>query len=1416
MKKIIAFVLAFGIIFSMFSAATFSTAAAAAQPQEGTAGSSETVGAPENPDEYAEIRLGETATDTAIVKRRFTPEKAMVLKITVASTCDYLYNTVQSDDDTLQAFASIKGDGYTEYYYGLRAQKTVYLSFSTYHSWGSPSESEKVDISITPEECTDWQELSLSRATEYNYSENTEFYYFYFVAPDDRYTMLNCLSDGATNVWLGSANGDSVSGRNFYSSNNKRTAIFCRLNAGNVYMVKCKYVPGYREQRVPGKIKIWFSDADSISVGETKQHAFDETSCVAAQLFTPEKDMFIKYTPTSVSDGTNTYNNGIQTIIGDSDVSADTKGNGSIISKVYAGNTYLIYGYFDNLGSGNSEVTLEEYTPGKISVNEVVKAQIPNGSKDYFRLVPDKDTDVMVETYYSRVSLKNANLEDLTPLNGTGRLYEFYRLHQGETYYVEAPGASSPREFSINEIVPKEISLNESNPSPGDSYINYYFYTFTPDTSMVASVYFSEHTNYAVAMYTPDWEPINNRKLSRADYTYDLNTLESHKTGTEEYYLLQGGETYLFVLSCSLSDYSDNDTADFKLQKKEFTDLSLNEYQSLYNHVPNEHFFFRFTPDETGFVKGNIAKDEEDTRMTNIRLYDSDFKLLSSSLDQLPKVLNKGTDYYIIANTVFDLYCDDLDCGFSLDSPDFKTVREGETFTLKYGDIARFSPDKPMLIQYGARGYANIELYDNQFTCTQSDISNITNTNQIVGNGQSYYLRNKSKDREAEINIKLIAYPEILQLNDECVVTIQGKQIRQYFLFTPETDMTVEFYGTSESYQNTEYISPIGEVWDKSYDNYSQYNDGESFSVTINATAGQPILLSTLVRYSDSGSYMIGVRNSDSILPNQLREIKESDSNHAEKTFSFTASEDMLIRCDAESYYSNVIGSSVQIADSEHNLLEEKSSEEYDSNTSLIFEVTKGNTYYITVSFDSEDEPYCYGEFMITQIKDLHLGDTLNEDGLYRFIPEKDVYPVLKVTTEDGSVFFDSVKVMNDNLEYLRPRNDFGGEYFVLSQGKTYYIEPTAMLHDWISEEKTVEFCEPETINAGETKSAHIPDSGDWLYQIVCDKETTVKFSGTGKGKVLAVLRDEYGNVLKNSSGGEDVLFSFGYTINAGQNLLLVIYGYEDTDIQVTASVQGDFEIVDDVIVKYYGNQPEPVLPNAKAIGEAAFLYSDKLQTLLVPNTVNEIGANAFARCYALNSATIPGSVKRIGDGAFEFDTALNDISLGEGITEIGNNAFMVCNRLSDIKLPQTLTKIGSQAFLSCTELNEITIPQNVAFIGDRAFGYYDDYNGIAKKPGFTIRGYKGTAAEKYALDNGFTFIDLGGNPEPEIKIGDANKDGSIDISDGTFIQLYIAKAIDESVIDLNAADTTGDGNIDITDATNVQLYIAKVIDHFR
>ncbi len=122
------------------------------------------------------------------------------------------------------------------------------------------------------------------------------------------------------------------------------------------------------------------------------------------------------------------------------------------------------------------------------------------------------------------------------------------------------------------------------------------------------------------------------------------------------------------------------------------------------------------------------------------------------------------------------------------------------------------------------------------------------------------------------------------------------------------------------------------------------------------------------------------------------------------------------------------------------------------------------------------------------------------------------------------------------------------------------------------------------------------------------------------------------------------------------------------------------------------------------AICEKAFIYKDKITSIVLPNTVTTIGDHAFGACSQLKSITLSNSLTHIGSAAFSTNTGLTSIAIPNSVTSIGEYAFSGCTGLTAIKLPDALTEISTGTFSLCTGLTSIALPKNLTTIGNEAF----------------------------------------------------------------------------------------------------------------
>ena len=204
--------------------------------------------------------------------------------------------------------------------------------------------------------------------------------------------------------------------------------------------------------------------------------------------------------------------------------------------------------------------------------------------------------------------------------------------------------------------------------------------------------------------------------------------------------------------------------------------------------------------------------------------------------------------------------------------------------------------------------------------------------------------------------------------------------------------------------------------------------------------------------------------------------------------------------------------------------------------------------------------------------------------------------------------------------------------------------------------------------------------------------------------------------------------FTYGdlnYEVNYGGTSVTVLDHVNGTD------ATGTLTIPDHVV--YNGNTYAVTI-----IDGYAFSYCRGLEgTLVLPNTLEEIGDDAFVYCGFTGVVNIPASVEWIGytpfygcDGieGFVVDPAnedydsrdncnavissySNELKFGcknstipNGVESIAEDAFSHIGGLTSITIPSTVTEIGGWSFWF-TGLTSITIPNAVTYIGTNPFG---------------------------------------------------------------------------------------------------------------
>ncbi len=114
------------------------------------------------------------------------------------------------------------------------------------------------------------------------------------------------------------------------------------------------------------------------------------------------------------------------------------------------------------------------------------------------------------------------------------------------------------------------------------------------------------------------------------------------------------------------------------------------------------------------------------------------------------------------------------------------------------------------------------------------------------------------------------------------------------------------------------------------------------------------------------------------------------------------------------------------------------------------------------------------------------------------------------------------------------------------------------------------------------------------------------------------------------------------------------------------------------------------------------------LKSLVIPDSVTNIGDYAFSGCWSLSSVVIPDSVTSIGDYAFWNCRSLTDIVIPDSVTSIGESAFKNCISLKSFEIPSSVSGIGFGAFDGCESLTNIVIPDSVVNLKGNPFCRWD------------------------------------------------------------------------------------------------------------
>ena len=232
----------------------------------------------------------------------------------------------------------------------------------------------------------------------------------------------------------------------------------------------------------------------------------------------------------------------------------------------------------------------------------------------------------------------------------------------------------------------------------------------------------------------------------------------------------------------------------------------------------------------------------------------------------------------------------------------------------------------------------------------------------------------------------------------------------------------------------------------------------------------------------------------------------------------------------------------------------------------------------------------------------------------------------------------------------------------------------------------------------------------------------------------------------------------------------MLVHGAEDRQ-----STDSDFHIdKEGCLTSYTGSEEHVVIPEGvKRIGGNPdnSIFEDtetEIKSVVIPDSVIEIGERAFYTCLQLEEVTMGNGVKKIGQEAFAGCFKMKTIHLSDSLQEIGLRAFNFWESLEALELPSSLRNIEMEAFRNCISLKSLNIPDGVQAIPPGTFDrcssmeelyipssvtkigagsklmpqYVGERTGLEDCDNLTIYGAAGSAAEKYAQEKDITFVE--------------------------------------------------------------------------